>query len=130
MTKWVFQAGFNWKVIEAKWESFETAFDGFYVGRCAFMDDEKFDALIGNKEIVRNGAKISTVRENAAFLMQLREQGGAGHVFGSWPSHDYSSLIGLLKTDGARLSGAKAGLWAEMGLYSQEMLLRVLRQKV
>ena len=72
------------------------------------MDDEKFDALIGNKEIVRNGAKIATVRENVAFLMQLREQGGAGHVFGSWPSHDYSSLIGLLKIDGASLGGARA----------------------
>ena len=108
LTKCVFQAGFNWQIIEAKWEGFEAAFDGFDVGRCAFMDDIKFDALLGNKEIVRNAAKIASVRENAAFLMQLREKGGAGHVFGTWPSHDYISLLGLLKTDGARLGGATA----------------------
>ena len=36
ITKCVFQAGFNWKVIENKWDGFETAFGGFDVGRCAF----------------------------------------------------------------------------------------------
>ncbi len=40
ITKTIFQAGFSWKVIEAKWDGFETAFDGFDIGRCAFMDDE------------------------------------------------------------------------------------------
>lgn len=108
LTKCVFQAGFNWKVIEAKWDGFEASFDRFDVGRCAFMDDEKFDALLGNKEIVRNGAKVATVRENAAFLMQLRDRGGASTVFGAWPSDDYISLLALLKSDGARLGGATA----------------------
>ena len=53
ITKTVFQAGFNWKVIEAKWDGFETAFDDFDVGRCAFMDDEKFDSLLQDTRIVR-----------------------------------------------------------------------------
>ena len=108
LTKCVFQAGFNWNVIENKWEGFETAFDSFDIGRCALMNDEKFDALLENKDIVRNGAKIATVRENAAFLMHLREQGGVAHVFGKWPSHDYILLLDLLKTDGACLGGVTA----------------------
>ena len=33
MTRCVFQAGFNWKVIEAKWDGFEAAFHGFDIGR-------------------------------------------------------------------------------------------------
>ena len=45
MTRSVFQAGFSWKVIEAKWPGFEEAFDGFDVGRCAMMDDDWFDSL-------------------------------------------------------------------------------------
>ena len=39
-TRCIFQAGFSWKVIDAKWDGFREVFDGFDVGRCAFMDDE------------------------------------------------------------------------------------------
>lgn len=104
--KCVFQAGFNWKVIENKWDGFETAFDGFDVGRCAFMDDEKFDALLQDKSIVRNGTKIATVRDNAAFLLELRQQGGAGAVLGGWSNREYVDLLALLKSEGARLGGS------------------------
>lgn len=106
MAKCVFQAGFNWKVIENRWPGFEAAFDGFDVGRCAFMDDKKFDALLQDTSIVRNGMKIATVRDNAAFLLELRDQGGAGVVLGGWPSQDYIGLLDLLKTQGSRLGGS------------------------
>ena len=110
-TKSVFQAGFNWKVIDAKWDGFESAFHGFDVGKCAFMDDDWFDALTGDSRIVRNGAKIATVRENAAFLLSLRDEGGASEVFGRWPSTQYIDLLDLLKTRGSRL-GAATGQYA------------------
>ncbi len=108
ITKTVFQAGFSWKVIEAKWDGFETAFDRFDVGRCAFMDDEKFDALLQDTRIVRNGTKIASVRDNAAFLLELREEGGAGAVLGGWPSTDYVGLLAMLGKRGSRLGGASA----------------------
>ncbi len=108
LTKCIFQAGFNWKVIENKWDGFETAFDGFDVGRCAFMDDEKFDALLQDTRIVRNGTKIAAVRDNAVFLMELRDKGGAGKVLGGWPSEDYIGLLALLKSRGSRLGGTTA----------------------
>ncbi|WP_170466318.1 DNA-3-methyladenine glycosylase I [Ruegeria arenilitoris] len=108
ITRTIFQAGFNWKVIENKWEGFETAFDGFDVGRCAFMDDEKFDALLQDTRIVRNGTKIAAVRDNAAFLLELREEGGAGQVLGGWPSTDYVGLLAMLGKRGSRLGGASA----------------------
>ena len=108
ITKCIFQAGFNWKVIESKWDGFETAFDGFDVGRCAFMDDDKFDSLLQDTRIVRNGTKIETVRDNAAFLLELRDDGGAGRVLGGWPSTDYIGLLDMLAKRGARLGGASA----------------------
>ncbi|WP_170383260.1 DNA-3-methyladenine glycosylase I [Ruegeria atlantica] len=108
ITKTIFQAGFNWKVIENKWEGFETAFDGFDVGRCAFMDDEKFDTLLQDKRIVRNGTKIAAVRDNAAFLLELRQEGGVGHILGGWPSTDYIGLLAMLGKRGSRLGGASA----------------------
>ncbi len=105
-TKSIFQAGFNWKVIENKWDGFEAAFQGFDVGRCAFMDDELFDRLLTDKAIVRNGTKIRAVRENAVFLLELRQKGGAGAVLGAWPSDDYIGLLDLMKTSGSRLGGS------------------------
>ncbi len=108
ITKTIFQAGFNWKVIENKWVGFEIAFDGFDVGRCAFMDDEKFDALLQDTRIVRNGTKIATVRDNAAFLLELRDEGGVGQVLGGWPSEDYVGLLAMLGKRGSRLGGASA----------------------
>lgn len=106
LTKCVFQAGFNWKVIEAKWDGFEEALKGFDVGACAFMEDDWFDSLLGDKRVVRNGTKLATIRENASFLMDLREQGGAGAVLGGWPSTDYIGLLEMMKAKGSRLGGS------------------------
>ncbi|MEP4035740.1 DNA-3-methyladenine glycosylase I [Pseudophaeobacter sp.] len=105
MTKCVFQAGFSWKVIESKWPGFEAAFDQFDVPRNAFMDEEKLDALLRNTDIVRNGAKIQTVRDNAIFLMELRQEGGAAKVFADWPDTDFIGLLEMLKKRGSRLGG-------------------------
>lgn len=104
-TKGVFQAGFNWKVIENKWDGFEEAFHGFDVDRCAFMHDEDMDRLMSNTAIVRNGPKIRTVIDNAHFLQSLREQGGAGQVIGGWPSTDFIGLLEMMKKNGSRLGG-------------------------
>jgi 3-methyladenine DNA glycosylase Tag len=105
LSRGVFQAGFNWKVVEAKWQGFEAAFDGFDVGRCAFMDDDAFDRHLTNTDIIRNGAKIATIRDNAVLLLELREQGGVGKVLGDWPSTDFIGLLDMLKTRGSRLGG-------------------------
>jgi 3-methyladenine DNA glycosylase Tag len=105
IAKCIFQAGFNWKVIEDKWDRFEKAFAGFDVGRVALMDEAWFDRLITDKSIVRNGPKIRAVQEYAAFLLELRGEGGAGQVLGRWPSTDYVGLLDMLKTRGSRIGG-------------------------
>lgn len=105
MSKCIFQAGFNWKVVENKWGGFEAAFHGFDIDRCAFLHDEDMDRLMSDKGIIRNGPKIRTVLENAHFLQSLRDQGGAGQVLGGWPSTDYVGLLEMLKKNGARLGG-------------------------
>jgi 3-methyladenine DNA glycosylase Tag len=106
LTKSIFQAGFNWKVIEAKWDGFEEALKGFDVGACAFMDDEWFDSLLGDTRVVRNGSKLATIRENAGFIMDMRGQGRAGTVLGGGPSNDYIGLLEMMKSNGARLGGS------------------------
>jgi 3-methyladenine DNA glycosylase Tag len=106
MTKCVFQAGFNWKVVNSMWPGFEEAFNGFDTGYCAMLTDEDFDRLVSDKRIVRYGAKIKAVQHNAFFINQLaRESGSAGAAFAKWPSDDYSGLLAMLKKCGARLGG-------------------------
>ncbi len=104
-TKGVFQAGFNWLVIENKWDGFEAAFHGFDVDRCAFMHDEDMDRLMSDTAIVRNGPKIRTVIENAHFIQSLREDGGAGKVLGGWASTDYVGELEFMKKGGSRIGG-------------------------
>jgi 3-methyladenine DNA glycosylase Tag len=108
LSKFVFRTGLNWSVISAKWPGFEEAFHGFDVGRCAFMDDEMFDNLLTDTRIVRHGAKISSVRDNAAFFLELRDEGGIGQMIADWPSTDFIGLLDTLKKRGSRFGGTTA----------------------
>ncbi len=106
MTRRIFQAGFNWSVIEKKWLGFEAAFKGFDPRLCAMLSDDDIDRLLKDKDIVRNAAKILSVRENAVFLSDLaHEHGSAAAFFAGWPVDDFAGLLDVLKKRGSRLSG-------------------------
>lgn len=105
-SKRVFQAGFNWKVVESKWPDFETAFHGFDIGRNAMMSDDDLDAHLKNAGIVRHAKKILSIRDNAIFLSDLaKEHGSAARAIGEWPAEDHTGLLELMKKRGARLGG-------------------------
>ncbi len=106
MTKRVFSAGFAWSVIEAKWPGFEEAFLGFAPSRLAFEPDDFWDALANDARIVRNAAKIQSVRRNAAFVLAVaKEHGRFGRFLAGWPSSDEIGLLDLLAQRGDRLGG-------------------------
>src|SRR5271155_510550 len=106
MTKRVFSAGFAWSVIESKWPGFEEAFLGFEPARLAFEPDEFWERLTKDARIVRNGAKILSVRANARFLRDVaREHGSFGAFLAKWPSSDEVGLLEHLAKRGDRLGG-------------------------
>lgn len=106
MTKNIFNAGFNWKVVDNMWPGFEEAFEGFDIGRCAMLHDEDFDRLVSDKRIVRHGQKIRAVQANAIFAGELaQEHGSVGKAIGSWPIEDYVGLLASMKKRGTRLGG-------------------------
>ncbi|MCP4184701.1 MAG: 3-methyladenine DNA glycosylase [Hyphomicrobiales bacterium] len=106
MAKCVFQAGFNWKVVDSMWPGFEKAFNNFDIGYCAMLHDDDFDRLVCDKSIVRHGTKIRSVQQNAMFVASLAKQhGSAGNFFASWPCEDFIGLLGVLKKNGSRLGG-------------------------
>ena len=105
-TKCIFNAGFNWKVVEAMWPGFEAAFEGFDLGRCAMLNDEDIARLASDTRIVRHGGKIRSVQENAVFFAELaKEQGAVGKFIADWPDEDYAGLLAFLKKRGSRLGG-------------------------
>src|SRR3984893_9344341 len=71
MTQRVFSAGFAWSVIESKWPGFKKALLGFEPAKLSFQPDDFWHDLLSNTAIVRNGAKINSVRENAAFVREI-----------------------------------------------------------
>jgi 3-methyladenine DNA glycosylase Tag len=107
-TRCIFQAGFSWKVIDAKWPGFEAAFHGFDIGRNALMSDDDLDHHLSNTGIVRNAQKILSVRDNAVFLSDLARERGttAARVIATWSHTDTIGLFDMLKTRGSRLGGA------------------------
>ena len=106
MTQRVFSAGFAWSVIESKWPGFEKAFLGFEPAKLTFQPDDFWHDLLSNTAIVRNGAKINSVRENAAFVQEIaREHGSFGKFLSNWPSSDEIGLLNLLTKRGSRLGG-------------------------
>ncbi|WP_304071445.1 DNA-3-methyladenine glycosylase I [Maricaulis maris] len=106
MTRCVFQAGFVWKVIEAKWEGFEAAFEGFDPSRISFWSDDDIARLVSDERIVRNGQKITATVANARMVADLSaEHGGFGAFMAAWPREDQVGLLALLKSRGSRVSG-------------------------
>ena len=106
MTRRVFSAGFAWSVIDAKWDGFEAAFLGFEPARLTFQPDDFWDGLMRDTRIVRNGAKIFSVRENAAFVQEIAgERGSFGKFLANWPCSDEIGLLDLLAKRGSRLGG-------------------------
>ena len=106
MTRRVFSAGFAWSVIEQKWPGFEKAFLGFNPPKLTFQPDDFWHGLLSDTAIVRNGAKINAVRENAAFVQEIaKEDGSFGKFLAAWPSSDEIGLLNLLSKRGSRLGG-------------------------
>jgi 3-methyladenine DNA glycosylase Tag len=106
MTKRVFSAGFAWSVIEAKWPGFEEAFLGFKPGPLSLKPDEFWDGLTKDARIVRNAAKIMSVRANASFVREIaKEHGSFGKMLAGWPRSDEIGLLALLAKRGGRLGG-------------------------
>lgn len=106
MARGIFQAGISWKVVEAKWPGIEAAFGGFDPGYVAMIEGERLEALLGDPRVIRSGAKIVAIRDNAVFVQVVaRESGSFGRRIADWPNEDFAGLLGWLSREGSRLGG-------------------------
>ena len=136
LTKGVFRAGFNWKVVENKWPGFEAAFDGFHPGVVANYSDDDLDKLMHDTRVIRQWRKLKATRENAQFLVDLASQhGSAAQFFADHPGNDFIGLLDVLKKRGAWLGGTTAQYFLrEMGkdafILSRDVIAALIREKV
>jgi 3-methyladenine DNA glycosylase Tag len=136
MTKCVFRSGFVWQIIEHKWPGFEDAFDRFDIVACAMLSDEDLERLGEDARIVRNAKKIASVRANAQFVRDVKnEHGGFGKFLADWPVDDIVGLWGELKRRGDRLGGATGAFFLRfMGkdtfMLSSDVVQALVRAKV
>ncbi|RMD65416.1 MAG: 3-methyladenine DNA glycosylase [Alphaproteobacteria bacterium] len=136
MTKCIFQAGFNWQVIERKWDRFEEVFENFDVPRWSMMSDEDLDRLLKTKGIIANAAKIRAVGANARFLSELSHRyGSAGAHFSDWKREQYCANLRALQKNGARLGGRTGQIFLRrMGvdalIFSPDVLKALSREGV
>jgi 3-methyladenine DNA glycosylase Tag len=96
ITQAVFQSGISWRVIEAKWDGFVAAFDGFDPHKVADLTPDDVDRLAQDTRIVRNRSKIEATIQNAQTILDLDAQPGG--FTGYLRSHgDFEALVADLR---------------------------------
>jgi Methyladenine glycosylase len=81
ITRAVFQAGLSWSVIDARWDDYVKAFDGFDVAKVAAYDERDVDRLMRTDRIVHSRAKIEGTIRNARTLLELEREHGSVRAY-------------------------------------------------
>jgi len=136
MAKSVFQAGFNWKVVENKWPDIEAAYCGFNPRAVAYQSDDDLDMLVKDPRVIRQWRKLKAIRANAQYIVDLAaDHGSAAKHFANYPSTDYIHLLDEFKKRGAYLGGTTAQYFLRrMGkdsfILSRDVVAALQREKV
>lgn len=81
MTRVIFQAGLNWKMIDKKWPNFRKAFQNFSIEKVSRFRASDVEQLMKNEGIVRNRAKIEATIQNATQFKSIKEKFGSFQSF-------------------------------------------------
>ena len=132
----VFQAGFNWSVVEKKWPRIEEIFRGFDLTYCRFLSDEALEDILKQDGMISHWKKTKSIQRNADFFTQLsNENNGLGNYFSQWKMADYANNIRSLQKGGDRLGGKTCQVFLRrMGVdtlvFSNDMVRALIREGV
>jgi 3-methyladenine DNA glycosylase Tag len=91
MTRAVMQAGLSWAFIDARWDAYVEAFDGFDAATVAAYTERDVQRLMTTDRVIHSKAKIEGTIRNARALLDLeREYGSIRAYQTSFP--DYAAL--------------------------------------
>ena len=74
LSRSVFEAGINSRVVEAKWDGIREAFHGFDPAQIAAMPPAEIAAVENDSRVIRNKAKIRATVENAREVLAILER--------------------------------------------------------
>ena len=77
MSRSVFLAGLNWKVIEKKWPDIKRLFANFSIDAVAQFSDADIDRLLKDDGMIRSAKKISAVVANAQTMQKVEQEYGS-----------------------------------------------------
>jgi DNA-3-methyladenine glycosylase I len=77
MSKIVFLAGLNWKVIEKKWSDIKRLFANFSIDSVAQFNDGDIDRLLKDDGMIRSVKKITAVVANAQTMQNVEQEFGS-----------------------------------------------------
>jgi hypothetical protein len=89
MTRAIFQAGLSWALIDARWDAFRTAFDGFSVAAVTMYGEGDVERVMAADGVIHSRKKIAGTIANARMLQALAKQyGDVATYVGSFGSYD------------------------------------------
>ena len=77
MSRSVFLAGLNWRVIEKKWPDIKRLFANFSIDAVAQLNDEDIDRLLKDEGMIRSAKKITAVITNAQTMQKVEQEFGS-----------------------------------------------------
>jgi DNA-3-methyladenine glycosylase I len=77
MSRAVFLAGLNWKVIEKKWPDIKRLFANFSIDAVAQFNDGEIDRLLKDDGMIRSAKKITAVVANAQTMQKVEQEFGS-----------------------------------------------------
>src|SRR3989475_10136434 len=86
MTRAIFTAGLNWRMIEKKWPNFQKAFSGFTLPKDAKFSERGIRALLNDDRIIRNENKILPTIHITELVLALDNE--------FWSCRDYIASFG------------------------------------
>jgi hypothetical protein len=86
LSRSVFEAGMNVRVVEAKWDGIREAFHGFDPAQVAAMTPDQIAATENDPRVIRNKAKIRATVQNAREVFAVLDSYGSIRAyFASFP---------------------------------------------
>ncbi|WP_444930099.1 DNA-3-methyladenine glycosylase I [Microbulbifer sp. SSSA002] len=132
----VFQAGFNWKVVEKKWPDIERIFYGFDASFCRRLPEEALDDLMRQEGMIKHWTKTRSIQRNADFFWHIsNEHGSLGEYFSNWNTANYIENLQYLRKGGDRLGGKTAQVFLRrMGIdtlvFASDTIRALIREGV
>ncbi|ESP94129.1 MULTISPECIES: DNA-3-methyladenine glycosylase I [Pseudoalteromonas] len=105
-TRKIFQSGFYWSVVNAKWDGFREVFWNFSIDKLLYMSPEMYEQRAQDERIIRNYKKVQSIAINCHMIYELQQEHGSfSTLVANWPSSDIINLWLLLRKRGNRLGG-------------------------